>query len=138
MDDGGLSRFQRRMRAIPKEVRAAVGPSLIKGAVEVADAMRHLAPVDDGDLKASIEVTGPGGLTPRYSTPGGTMRVPETAAAVTVGNEGVRYGHLVEYGTTKTPSQPFFWPGFRLARKRAAARVKREIGKAVRAHWGRS
>lgn len=136
-DDGGLSRFQRRMRAIPKGVRAAVNPALVKGAEEIAANMRALAPVDEGDLKESIAVTGPGQATPPYSQPGGAMVVPENAAAVTAGNSDVRYPHLQEYGTTNHPAQPFFWPGFRLARKRAANRVKRAMAKACREHWGK-
>ena len=60
MSDGGLSKFQKRMNAIPKAAREAVKPALLKSAEEVADAMRTLAPEDTGDLKASIEVTGPG------------------------------------------------------------------------------
>jgi len=133
MSDGGLSSFQRRMRAIPEAVRQAVGPSLVAAAEGVADAQRALAPVDEGELRASIKVTGPGQTTPPYSQPGGAVTVPENAAAVTVGNSEVRYPHLQEFGTTFAPAQPFFWPGFRLARKAATAKIKRAIGKAVRA-----
>lgn len=136
-DDGGLSRFQKRMRAIPGDVRAAVKPALVKGAGEIAANMRALAPVDEGDLRGSITVTGPGQATPPYSQPGGTMVVPENAAAVTAGNSDVRYPHLQEYGTTHHGAQPFFWPGFRLGRKRAANRVKRAMAKACRDHWGK-
>lgn len=41
------------------------------------------------------------------------------------------YPHLVEYGTTKAPAQPFFWASFRLHRAKAAKAIKRTIGKAV-------
>jgi HK97 gp10 family phage protein len=60
----------------------------------------------------------------------------ELEAIVTVGNTDVRYPHLVEYGTSDTPAQPFFWPGFRLTRKRAANRIKRAISTAVKKNWG--
>ena len=111
--------------------RIPLGRRMTK-AEEIADTARLLAPEDEGDLKRSIEVTGPGGLTPRYSTPGGVKRIAENAAAVTVGNQDVRYGHLVEYGTSKTEAQPYFWPALRVSRKRAANRVKRAMSKAVR------
>lgn len=133
MSDGGLSSFQRRMRAIPEAVREAVGPSLVAAAESVAEAQRALAPVDEGELRASIKVTGPGQTTPAYSQPGGAFTVPENAAAVTAGNSEVRYPHLQEFGTTFHAAQPFFWPGFRLTRKAAVAKIKRAIGKAVRA-----
>lgn len=133
MSDGGLSSFQRRMRAIPEAARKAVQPALVDAAELVADMQRRLAPVDEGDLVASIAVTGPGRQTPPYSQPGGALTVPENAAAVTVGNSEVRYPHLQEFGTTFHAAQPFFWPGFRLTRKAATAKIKRAIGKAVRA-----
>lgn len=132
MDDGGLSSFQKRMRAIPEAARKAVTPALMQSAYEVQDAMEALAPEDTGDLKNSITVTGPGALTPPYSQPGGSAAVPENAVAITVGSSDVRYAHLVEYGTGKAPAQPFFWPGFRMTRKRATNRIKTAIRKAIR------
>lgn len=137
-DDGGLARFQARMRAIPEEVRKAVVPALLKSAEETADAMRALAEGsrDTGALIDSIAVTGPGQTTPPYSQPGGAKVVGELEAAITAGNSEVRYPHLVEHGTKDAAAQPFFWPAFRLERKRAAARIKRAISKAVRDHWG--
>ena len=132
MADGGLSSFQRRMQAVPKAAREAVKPALMQSAYEVQDAMEALVPEDTGDLKGSITVTGPGQMTPPYSQPGGQAVVPDNTAAITVGSTDVRYGHLVEYGTRKAAAQPFFWPGFRLTRKRATARIKAAIGKAIR------
>lgn len=131
-DDGGLSSFQRRMRAVPKAAREAVRPVLSRQAEKMADTMRQLAPVEDGDLRSSITVTEGGEATPAYSQPGGSMVVPENAAAITVGHTNVRYAHLQEYGTTKHPAQPFFWPAVRLHRKTVMAAIKRGIGKAVR------
>ena len=131
-DDGGLSRFRKRMNAIPKAVREAVKPAVVKSAEETAAMMRALAPVDSGDLKDSITVTGPGQATPPYSQPGGSHHVPENAAAITAGNSAVRYAHLVEYGTTHAAAQPFFWAALRLTRKRATNRIKRAISKAVK------
>lgn len=135
-NDGGLSSFQRRMRAVPKAARAAVQPVLMKQAEAMADTMRNLAPDDPAtdapDLKSSIAVTGPGESTPPYSQPGGAAVVPENAVAITAGNSDVRYPHLQEYGTSKHRAQPFFWPAFRLHRKKALAAIKRGIGKAIR------
>ncbi|WP_028030528.1 HK97-gp10 family putative phage morphogenesis protein [Gemmobacter nectariphilus] len=135
-NDGGLASFQRRMRAIPQAAREAVQPTLVREAEKIAATMRHLAPDDPAtpapDLKSSIAVTGPGQSTPPYSQPGGAMVVPENAVAITAGNTDVRYPHLQEHGTSKHAAQPFFWPAFRLHRKKALAAIKRGIGKAVR------
>lgn len=132
MSDGGLSSFQRRMRAIPKEARKAVTPAVMASAYDIADIMEGMAPEDSGDLVNSIAVTGPGQQTPPYSQPGGSMTVPENAAAITVGNTAVRYPHLQEYGTRHHAAQPFFWPGYRMGRKRALKKIKRAIGKAIK------
>ncbi|MFV0303416.1 MAG: HK97 gp10 family phage protein [Paracoccus sp. (in: a-proteobacteria)] len=137
-DDGGLAKFQKRMRAVPEAARRAVVPALVKSADEIADVMRATVPVDDGDLKASIAVTGPGLSTPPWSQPGGSVVVPELSAMITAGNADVRYAHLVEYGHgngvngSTVPPHPYFWPAFRLSRKRALNRIKRAVGKAVR------
>lgn len=138
-DDGGLSSFQKRMNAIPREVRKAVAPALMKSAYEIQDLMEELAPEDTGDLINSIAVTGPGQATPPYSQPGGSTVVPENAAMITVGNTDVRYAHLVEYGhrasgfsSHDVPARPFFWPAFRMRRKRATNLIRRAIGKAIK------
>lgn len=129
-----LRSFQMRLYAIPKAVRDAVKPALVKGGEEIARRAKTNArpSKDTGALIASITVTPPGGTTPAYSQPGGSKFVPENQATVTVGNTDVRYGHLVEYGTTRSVAQPFFWPAVRAVGKRAQNRVKRAIRKAVR------
>ncbi|MBV2144409.1 HK97 gp10 family phage protein [Falsochrobactrum sp. TDYN1] len=138
-DDGGLSRFQRRMNAIPKAVREAVKPALVKSAQEMASGMKRLAETsrDTGALIDSIEATGPGQQTPPYSQPGGSNQVKENEAVVTAGNKNVRYAHLVEYGTTASSAQPFFWPTVRTQNKRAANRIKRAMRKSIKENWGK-
>ncbi len=133
-----LARLSARLEAIPKAVREAIQPALGSSGEELADAMRALAPVDEGDLKGSITVTRAGQTTPAYSQPGGQTVVPENAVMVTVGNDAVRYPHLQEYGTRHHAPRPFFWPAFRLKRKRIEGRIKRAISKAVREGWGKA
>ncbi|MBP1856858.1 HK97-gp10 family putative phage morphogenesis protein [Rhizobium herbae] len=130
--DGGLSSFQKRMRAIPIAVREAVEPALVKSGDELAAVMKQLAPEAQGDLKGSITVTAPGQRTPAYSQPGGSRTAQENEVLVTAGNSKVRYAHLQEYGTAHAHAQPFFWPAVRLTKKRITNRIKRAISKAVR------
>lgn len=131
-DDGGIGSFRRRIRAMVRAGKEAAAPALLQGGYEVADAIEALAPEDSGDLKGSIAVTPAGMATPPYSQPGGSQVVPENQVAITAGNTDVRYPHLQEYGTRKQAPQPFFWPGFRLSRKRAENRIKRALAKAIR------
>lgn len=135
MADGGLDRMNRRFAAVLRNVKEVVEPALVKGAEEIAATQRQLAPEDTGDLKDSITVTPPGGTTPPYSQPGGSRVAKENEAIVTAGGTDVRYPHLVEHGTSQSPAQPFFWPGFRLTRTRAQNRIKRSIRTAVRKGW---
>lgn len=127
-----LDRLRKRLDAIPKDVKEAVQPALVRSGDELSTRMKQLAPEDTGDLIASIAVTPAGQQTPPYSQPGGSMTVPENAVAVTVGNTDVRYAHLQEYGTAHSPAHPFFWPAYRLLKKRIGNRLKRAISKAVK------
>jgi HK97 gp10 family phage protein len=121
---------------IPKNVRAALQPELMKNGENLAVTARILAPRDTGALQDSIAVTAGGENTPPYSTPGGRIVVPEMAVAVTAGNKDVRYAHLVEHGTAEAAAQPFFWPAFRMMRKKIAGRIKRAAAQAVKQNWG--
>lgn len=147
-EDTGLARLNRRLAAIPRAAREAVQPALKKAGDTLAKDVAHLAQRsrDTGDLIDSIAVTTAGNATPPYSQPGGEQVVPENQVLVTVGNTSVRYAHLVEFGTAPhenrgefagtqhpgTEAQPFFWPAFRLNRKKLARSIKRAVGKAVK------
>lgn len=126
------NRLKKRLAAIPRAVKEAVVPALLKSGEELADRMKALAPEDTGALKESIAITPPGGTTPPYSQPGGSRTAGETQVLVTAGNDEVRYPHLVEYGTAEAEAQPYFWPAYRLTKKRAVNRIKRAARKAVR------
>ncbi|WP_236774265.1 HK97-gp10 family putative phage morphogenesis protein [Agrobacterium tumefaciens] len=142
----GWDRLKRRLEKIPKAVREQTQPAITSAAQDVADVMKRLAPVDDGDLRDSIVVTPGGQNTPPHSQPGGSTVVPENAAMITAGNSKVRYAHLVEFGTRAhlnggqfagttnpgTTGQPYFFVGFRMAKDKAARKIKRAMSKAIR------
>jgi HK97 gp10 family phage protein len=128
-------RLARRLAAIPKSVKKAVEPALRQSGEELVSSMRNLAPKDTHALEQSIKYTMPGNSTPAYSQPGGSTVAGENQVLVTAGNTDVRYPHLVEYGTAEAAAQPFFWPAYRLKKKRLSSRIKRAIGKAVKDEW---
>lgn len=115
-----LDRLSRRLQAIPKAVRDAVQPALDKSTDELVATMRHLAPVDEGELRDSIE-----------KRPGDH----ELARKVVTDDYKARWA---EFGTAKQSAQPFFWSTVRLNRKRFTSRIKRAIRKALRSNWGGS
>ena len=125
-------RLKRRLDAIPRAVKAAVAPALITAGRDLSVTMRLLAPVDSGDLRNSIHITAPGETTPPYSQPGGSTTAGKNQVLITAGDSDVRYAHLVEHGTADAPAQPFFWPAYRLQKKKLSNRIKRAIRKAVR------
>ena len=126
-----------RAAKIPRET---ILPALMKSGEELAHAQRILAESsrDTGALIESIAVTMPGETTPSYSQPGGSRVAGDTEVIVSAGNADVRYAHLVEYGTAKAEAQPYFWPAFRLLKKRLQNRIKRATKKAVKEAWGKS
>jgi HK97 gp10 family phage protein len=135
--DNGLAGFNAALDRILKDAETQITPALVKGGNEFATMAKTLAESsrDTGALIDSIEVTPPGGTTPPYSQPGGSHVAGPTEVVVTAGNSHVRYAHLVEYGTADTEAQPFFWPAYRLLKKRIRNRINRAARKAVRDGW---
>ena len=125
-------RVNARLAALPHELREHLRKALMISANEVAANVTALAPEDDGDLKASVAVTGPGETTPAYASDGGQRTAHDLEALVTVGNPQVRNGHLQEFGTAHHEAQPFMRPGWRIAKPRVERRLRRAIGAAIR------
>ncbi len=128
----GRRNIAQRLSRIPKAVKAAVKPALDKSADELVAAQRSLAPSDDGTLRASIQWHESGELKRTVEAGGPSTTRPVRSGA------GVTYDYAVaqEFGTQKMPANPFFWPGYRLTRKRIRNRIKRAISKAVKEEFG--
>jgi Bacteriophage HK97-gp10, putative tail-component len=139
------AKLAKRLDAIPAEILVYVRPALVQAADDLARLAQALVPEDEGDLKASIAVTAPGGTTPAYST-GGSRIAGANQALVTVGNPQARHGHLVEFGTDPhinggqfagsqhpgTDAQPFLLPAKRLTDDRNRRRIGRAVAQAIR------
>ena len=127
----GLDALQRKLRDLPTEIKAELQASLEKSGSEMVSLARGLAPVDEGDLRDSIVMTSAGGLTPIYGG-GGQTKVGDLAVRVTAGDFFTRYGAHVEYGTKTMAARPFFWPAWRVLRRRIRGRTNRAITAALR------
>lgn len=138
-NDGGLSRIQQRLNAIPKKIKEAAAAASAKAADDVAGDMKHLALAskDSGALIDSITITGPDQNTPAYSQPGGAAIVPEGTYRITAGNSEVRYPHLIEYGTVQADAVPFFWPAVRSNKKKVLSTIRSAVKKAIKEQWGK-
>lgn len=155
--DGGISRLQKRLAAIPQQVRDGIKPAMEKSAQEIVDAAKTLVPVRSGDLRDSIGwCWGP--------PPLGSVLIAKGPAldglqiSIYAGNVRAFYVRWVEFGThahglskgasrksgkrqagrthSGSHAQPFFFPAFRLYKKRAANRIKRAIRTSVKKNWG--
>jgi HK97 gp10 family phage protein len=135
MSSNGLKETLAAMEAAKRAARAAIMPELEQAGRDLRLTMRVLAPRDTGALENSVAVTGPGETTPSYSQPGGSRTAGATEVLITAGNTDVRYAHLVEYGTSDTDAQPFFWPAWRLSRKKIRDRIARRFRKALKDAW---
>ena len=105
----------RRLKAILRIVRQEVGKVNYECAQRGADRARQLVPVRTGALLASIDVRG-AGTTWRFGSFDyeGRAMVPR----------------WVEYGTSRTPAQPYMWPaqeGARAALPRGTHQIARSL-----------
>lgn len=135
-----------KLAALAPEAAKALTEQANLAADEMVTTARSYVSVESGDLRESIVVTRAGQMTPAYSQPGGSQIVPEGSALVTAGNSKVRYPHLVEHGTRPhinqgkfpgtqhpgTTAQPYFWPSFRLLRRKFRGRMTRALNKAIK------
>lgn len=139
----------RKLGQIAPATQKALAESNKESAAEMVALARGFVPSKTGRLRDSIVATPPGQSPPDHAQGAGT--VPEGAYAVTAGNGRVRYAHLVEYGTAPhvnagwasgtqnpgTSARPYFWPSFRMIRKKMRSRATRAINKAIKAVAGK-
>jgi HK97 gp10 family phage protein len=139
------ARLLAKMAALPPAVRSAIKQALAQGADEIVADAKRLAPVRTGKLRDSIIQTWGGGKARYASLSAGTEGDPDLTVVISAGNDGVRYAHLVEFGTaphtnggkfagTENPGtepRPFFFPAYRANRRRVKARITRATKRAA-------
>ncbi|MEC9346063.1 MAG: HK97-gp10 family putative phage morphogenesis protein [Pseudomonadota bacterium] len=109
----GTSELRRRLSALPANARAEVTKAIDKSGAEVASMAAALAPVDQGDLKASI-----------------THQMADDGLSAKVGSNEV-HATFAEFGTKERPAQPFLFPSYRALKKRITGRIGRAVKKAA-------
>lgn len=123
--------FRAFLKANEERIKAEMLKAQDGNAKQFAREVRRRTPVDQGDLKRSIKVTGPGERTPAYSR-GGAQTVPPDTVMVTAGNEKVRYGHIVEHGSKKMSGRKFWWPTLKTLRQKFRNRNKAALRRALK------
>lgn len=134
----GARELERKLLAMPKAVEAEVRKAMAQGADEIVDAMRRLAP---DWLRPSIKWTW--GNAPLRAVALAGFGRPGLLLRITIYSQDYR-AQWFEFGTAdrvqKTTGRhvgrisavPFFYPAFRLTRRRARSRIARALSKALR------
>jgi len=126
-----VDQFEQLMRNIPKAVAEELVGTMTAAATQLAGAMKSAVPhgVDGrNELTESIQQR-PGSHPLQVKvTAGGelTTRSVRRGASVTYD-----YALANEYGTRKMTAQPFFWPTYRLLKRRIRAQVQRGMKKGI-------
>ncbi len=130
----GLDKFNRRWKAIPKNVRINVRAAMEDAANDIVEEMWSRAPQGEtGRLGASIGWTW-------GAAPAGTLTIGKVgkneygAMRITIyaGGGEAFYAKFQEFGTVNMPANPFFYPVWRARRRRVKSRISRAISKAVK------
>lgn len=143
----GLAKLQAKLKRMPVTVEAQVKAAMAKGADEIVAMMKSLVPVlkktdarrRAGALRDSI------GWTWGRDAPKGALTLAALKSkmgdklTITIyagsrdkkrGADDAFYVRWVEFGTVKTPKQPFFFVTWRANKKRVARRINAAARKA--------
>jgi HK97 gp10 family phage protein len=147
----GAKSLAAKLRAIPRAAREEIRGVLEKGAAEMSTTAKAFAPKRSGALASSIGYTfgayQPDNANVRgVGSGGGSLDDPDLTVTIHAGNARAFYAAFVEFGTAPhtnegkfegshnpgAPAQPFFFPAYRLTKKRNKSRITRATTKAAK------
>ena len=122
--------FRRKGAAVVAAGKAAAA----KGGDQVADGMRFLVPVEQGDLRQSIRVEDAVTIEARGGETGfiGVVVKAGDASTVVTNSRGGQFqnARIQEFGTKSRAANPYFFPTWRMNRRRVRAAITRAVRKA--------
>lgn len=135
----GAADLQRRWSAIPRRVRAAVRETLEKTATEIVADMESVKPLPEIEIKWTWGAAPKGSISMGDfgSEEGEENRItiyawaPDFAASWFEHGTAPRYTKTGKF-TGQIIAQPFFYPIWRLWRRRIKTRITRAINKALK------
>lgn len=146
----GADELRKKLLALPEAFARLASPAIWTGAGEMVDTAKRYAPVEEGDLRDSIERHWTGtedglGAQGKDSASRQAMKGEFKLSATVTAGGTPEAGHAgwVEFGTSEgpghvaTPAQPFFFPAWRVIRKRVRNRINRAMREAIRQVAGR-
>ncbi|QBX38668.1 HK97 gp10 family phage protein [Brevundimonas sp. S30B] len=129
--------LRRRMKAIPAEVKKAARAQLRANAEELVETIKRFAPEEDGALRNSVrqqDVSTSTRIARRVQAGGALTTKPVRKSEK--GAPTYDYALAQEFGTERMPANPFFWPAWRLLRRRMRSRMTRAARKAIQKATG--
>lgn len=137
--------FRKRIDAIPDAIRLAAAREMERGAEELVQELRRVAPFDptpDGmHLREHINWTWgsvpAGSFTIGEVKSGAGKGIEYAALRITIyanpkDSKGRPYASWVEFGTRKNAARPFFWSTVKRHRRRIRTRVLKAIREAIK------
>lgn len=126
-----VKQFQDLMERLPKEVAKELRDAPHQEGERLAATMRQVVPqgIDNRrELLESIRVEDGRRPLQVFVKAGGPLTTKEVRAG-----SGVSYDYALanEFGTQKMTAQPFFWPTYRLLKKRIRSAISRKSRKAI-------
>jgi len=125
--NASVERFRKLTEELKKEVFDLAVSELNVQADELIAVMKSVVPVDEGDLSNSIRKV-PG------KSPTQVRIVAGGSATTKAGSGGKPYDHAraIEFGTTEMPAEPFFFPSYRLKKKKMISSMKRKLTASIK------
>lgn len=145
----GVTSLKRKLRQLPRAAENELRKAMEKSANEIVALAKTLVPIDSGELRESIGWTWGDDVTKgaiRLGSVKGGGASENEYITIYAGNDDAFYARWVEFGTAPhinggmfpgtqhpgTSARPFFYPSYRLLRKRAQRRNTRALNKAIK------
>lgn len=118
-------RLRRKLKSIPVEVRKAARAQLKANAEELVETQKRFAAAvfdePTGQLEGSI----------RQQDVFTSTRISRRVSASAKDEKGRDRAAWTEHGTSQSGARPFFWPAYRMLKRRFRSRMNRAAKKAV-------
>jgi HK97 gp10 family phage protein len=128
MANQSVERFKRLTSELQKEVHDAAVKELNEQALQLAGLIESVAPKHEGVLAHTVRVM-PGKSDTQVRIVAGGKETVRPA----ISSKPYDYARADEFGTHKMPAKPFFFPTYRLRKKKIISAMKSKITKAIKA-----
>ena len=127
MANKSVERFRRLTQELQKEVHDGAVKELNEQATQLASLIESVAPKHEGILAHTVRVI-PGKKDTQVRIVAGGKETVRPA----ISSKPYDYARADEFGTQKMAAQPFFFPTYRLRKKKIISAMKRRITKAIK------